>query len=509
MLHVFSAAFILSLLVSGRIQVLTSQWQSQVCQTAPQVIYSWSLVNSYFSRPPSNETWPQGYKFPARLGKPLKENCHGTLKVPPSKGCCVSAVHPSEMNNGWTSSATDEFQSAESMWEVAPLDANGALYCHIVPSPEARVAKNRTLGYSGIWLLANGVCVQEEGVACSPFGELMVYSHRSNCTGDPETFALSSTEAPFSSKENKLFENMTASTHVVQGAGRTYSWVMALPIRQIVMEPAKNVSDALELSLFIIGLLCLLWVLYNQIVLYREKRGKRLLLIIGSQLIWIAWVVVSMWSGFVHFDANWDGTMFTLLNLASLSSVVLSLSFLLRYLNAGKKTRAMAFVCLGIVHLVLTGVNYFRFFKQVRFPSWWYGLETQLTPYWLFFVFFFDSFPPIFVILTYLRLRTPRLSRRFRLLFKGDPLFILGYLLQILVLIFYMLIDFVRQHTDWLGSDRAWVSMVGFITCCLCVHAVLTYVLVERMSSFVRLHSSYTMSSSHQEAFVKQVPTKR
>ncbi|KAI8900599.1 hypothetical protein BC833DRAFT_581069 [Globomyces pollinis-pini] len=55
-----------------------------------------------------------------------------------------------------------------------------------------------------------------------------------------------------------------------------------------------------------------------------------------------------------------------------------------------------------------------------------------------------------------------------------------------IVIVSYSILEYIRNNTEWLGSDRIWLAFQNAVgTFFLSLHAMLTSLLIERMNSLV------------------------
>jgi hypothetical protein len=471
--------------------VLTAQWRDTVCSSPPSSMFVYDLRDGSSRKPSPTDIWPIGYQSQA-TERVFDKNCFGFVKVPISRGCCASFLYPESV--GLLSSATHKVPSLQEALTAAPIDSTSSNYCQLTPTVNETIA-----GYKQIYYKADNSCIRSDdyqlkyGIRCSAQGELKLF-RQLDCSGDLlETFQISSKSGQYNST---ILGSFAGELKLPTGSQMTYSWVLSIPSREI--QPRLNeVCDVVQLCLYGVAVLSFLWVLFHQFKMYRKKQTRYLLSLLVSQMLWILWLISRITVTFITFDNILDGIMFTLRNLASYSTVLISLSFLLKFWNSGLKTRIFAYTILFLIHMGLTGLNYTRFFRNiVKFPTIVFDLQRELSPWWIVFMFVWDCIPPIIVLLSLLRITTEKFGKRVYLLIQGDPYFCIGVLLQILNMGIYLFVDRVKETTEWLGSDRVSLSMNGFISCVLSIHAVLNYVLIERMSNFIKRQTTLTTSKT-------------
>jgi hypothetical protein len=477
--HVFASA------VLGKL-MLTSQWTNSICGDAPNVMYIFDLVSEDARNGTQKEVWPLMYQVQASR-MPYGRHCMNALKVPVVDQCCVEHLYP-ERSRGFVSGSTVSLQPRP--LDSAPISANGNLYCQLKGTSNGTV-----FGYQSILYRANDECVAGDGVICST-SSLKIFSNP-NCTGEVQTVLADASRI----SQSVRFGNFTLEQITVNGGQSRFIWTSLIPISDFTID-YSYAHDVVQVVLYAISILAFVIVLVYQFMIFLKRRTWYVIALLSSQLVWLLFVCVRLYCTVVRFSDIWDGVMFTLLNLASLSSVLISAAFLLKFMNANRWIQVASYAALLTAHIVLTGNNYLRYnrplFSQFNNAS---GLDPKiLHPIWISFTYAFDCVPPIYVLFSLLRVNTRSVTNRLKMLWLGDSTFCITFILQILNGALYWGIDRIRNNSSWLGSDRAWLSMNGFICCSLAIHALLNYVLIERMAHLVKSGTLFHSSTFSQMA---------
>jgi hypothetical protein len=460
--------------------MLTSQWTNSICGDAPNVMYIFDLVNENARNGTQKEVWPLMYQVQASR-TPYGRHCMNALKVPVVDQCCIEHLYP-ERSRGFVSGSTVSLQPRH--LDSAPISANGISYCYLKGS-----SNGTTLGYQGIYYQANDQCIPGDGVMCSS-SSLKIFSNQ-DCSGDVQTIAMDTS----SNAQNVRFGNFTLELITVNGGQSRFVWTSLIPLSDFTID-YRYAHDVVQVILYAISILAFVIVLAYQFMIFLKRRTWYVIALLSSQVVWLMFVCVRLYCTVVRFSDIWDGVMFTLLNMASLSSVLISAAFLLKFMNANRWIQIGSYLVLFTAHLLLTGNNYLRYnrplFSQFNLSS---GLDPRiLHPIWISFTYAFDCVPPIYVLFSLLRVNTRSITNRLKMLWLGDSTFCITFALQVFNGALYWGIDRIRNNSAVLGSDRAWLSMNGFICCSLAIHALLNYVLIERMANLVKsgtlFHSS-------------------
>lgn len=225
---------------------------------------------------------------------------------------------------------------------------------------------NDTIPYEGMWIRADGSCQlyqNKRDVSCSSTGNLQFFQN-DGCTGQSSSYSLSLNPlASFNSTRGEFTASLVKET----GELEPYEWIMNLPTSEIFPRLSEP-FDVIQLSLYAASMISFLWIFYFQVMLVLKRRTLYLLTLCLSSLLWISWLTVRIWLTFSYFSVIWDGSVRSLRNLASLSSVWLALSFTMKFLNIKRIKRYICFTMLLVIHFGLTGYDYLRFFRE----SEWY-----------------------------------------------------------------------------------------------------------------------------------------
>ncbi|KAJ2992313.1 hypothetical protein HDV02_003155 [Globomyces sp. JEL0801] len=465
------------------VEVLTAQWIVGECTGVPNAMYGFDLKNTSATKE-SKETWPIGYKFQAKQ-YPISRGCIGTVKVPLSQSCCASSIDLGQ-SYGIESASTIEIMNNEPSTAI-PKTANGGRYCYLESTG------NSTLfGFKSAWYQANSKCIQPDSVSCNNDGQLSVYP-RQDCTGEPELLALSTTD---SSIKSQRLGTVRGKMVVIDNAKATYSWTVTQP-RDVLLPNLHYTSDIIMVILYGLSWISLSVVCLYLVKKFQKKRTQYMLGIFLSQYLWLTYITVRMFCSFSTFSKVWDATTYALLLLASLTSVLnVTWTFFL-FLDVRKVYRFLIMTLILLIHVALAGGQYLRYTTVSKEIDTW---RKTTLPYWMLFMFIVNCSLPIFVAYTLLKVSHKSFSKRISVLYKADPVFCWAVIFQVLNMIAYYVFVQIRDGSDLLGSDRAWLAGFGVLAALLAFHGVLNYILINQMDSFVNnrslLSSSAMMSVS-------------
>ncbi|KAI8900597.1 hypothetical protein BC833DRAFT_581064 [Globomyces pollinis-pini] len=441
-------------------------------------MYQFNLLDTSAKNPSANATWPSGYKLMAK-SRPLAGGCQGTVKVPLRDECCASSIELDKFD-GFESASTIALGDREAS-TVAPISANGGTFCFLESSSNSSL-----LTYSKIWYQANGKCIKPDSVICNSDGTLQVYANP-NCSGDLETFSIKTSKSDFSSKKLGSF---SGTLKTLNEGKIKYSWTIIQPLSKVLPD-MRFASDVIMIILYFISWVSLAGVMAYLIKKYSVKRNRYTFGLLLSQFFWFGWLSVRIIVSFSEFTILWDALMYALLLLASLTAIInITWTFFL-FLNVRNLYRMFVVVGILVIHVALVGGQYFRFTTVSKTIDIW--RKTGL-PYWMIFMFAINCSLPVYVAFSLLRVSHDTFIGRARILLNADPLFCIAIVFQLLNAVFYFAFSQVRDASDLLGGDRAWLAGFGIIAASLALHCVLNYILISQMDHFIANKSLFTSS---------------
>ncbi|KAJ2999783.1 hypothetical protein HDV02_001806 [Globomyces sp. JEL0801] len=137
---------------------------------------------------------------------------------------------------------------------------------------------------------------------------------------------------------------------------------------------------------------------------------------------------------------------------------------------------------LWLAFLVTRVVASFSYYTN----TWEDALYSIQNFVWIVLMFIWDSLPPTVVAYSLYSSNSKTYWDRTKRILRADPIFILCLLGQMIVIVSYSILEYIRNNTEWLGSDRIWLAFQNAVgTFFLSLHAMLTSLLIERMNSLV------------------------
>ncbi|KAI8909498.1 hypothetical protein EDD86DRAFT_246874 [Gorgonomyces haynaldii] len=517
--------------------MVTSQWHSDsTCsKTAPDVIYTFYIDNLDASEQRATDYWPYLFVFPYSL-------C-GQRTVPTAQCCYSLPLHIPDFSHTYAGSMSKVADIPDPLVN-APKVANGNTYCRLVAGDESSV-----FGYQQALFLANNEC-QEGSYICSSTGVLSVYFFNGTlgvdrgCQGLPiEQYQLAATPSQIVSGNLGSF---TGSVYKIESATQSRSWIGQ--IAGISRPRMDNQSDIWGACAY--GLSLVLSVGFSGRIITRILKkshyGKYVLtqlmvilvatgFIICSLLVWLfpssvlstqAEVAQSVWMSFAS-------QLFLGLVLLQTSLVTNNMLIMPLILKSSKHwIHYVSNIFLVLIHIGLDGSVYYSAYYTVfllnpernkPFPDPVFSkayLSTRViykqwalaAPYYLLFVFIFNSIPPVWVSLELTRHRMRQsLSQRAKDLHKIDPWSFRLLIVQICCGISYLIFVCLRDYTDTPGGDLSLAALSGTNTLILTLHVSVSILIAESMQRVSKRSTdewSNTMQQTNFKSMAKDTATR-
>ncbi|KAJ3313693.1 hypothetical protein HDV04_001703 [Boothiomyces sp. JEL0838] len=475
--------------LSYSLQVISSEWLVEDCYDSPAVMYTFNLdstVNN--STRKKTDTWPTMLQLEL-YNNQWPQRCMSALKAPLSKGCCVTASIPKN-TAPYKSGSTEAVRDPNNPTFDAPESAKGEKYCYLKGS------NSSVFGYNEAWYRADGGCYDK--VVCNSNGTLAFYSDKV-CSSLIEKSQLT-IESTLLNSTN--VNNTFASIVEVYNSTKQYSWTASIPTSSVFPD-YHYTSDVLILICYAFSSIALFVVIvYMGYNLY-TKRTRYVLGQFISQLLWAAWLATRIYSTFCLWTPNIDEAMFALQNLASLVAVINITWSFLNFLRTKFYQNVIVYSVIVVIHLALAGPNYYRWDRTpAHNPGWLNDWKKTYLPYWLLIMFIWNCSIPVYVMLNLLGFRAKSFSNQLRMLLDNHAAFCAALVLQLLNMALYITIDQLRNNTEYLGSDRAWVASFSYIAFTFALHAVLNLVLALQIDRFIE-ERTYAYSKSKKSSEVE------
>ncbi|KAJ3270072.1 hypothetical protein HDV01_000566 [Terramyces sp. JEL0728] len=410
----------------------------------------------------------------------------GTL----TKDCCYSSTDYESSKPFW--SGTIRLPTSDINSNL-PSNANQHKYCYL--QSQNVTALN---DYFFIYYLDNNMCL--DNVVCNQ-GNLQIFANK-NCTGSAESFALSS-KIIFSSK---TLGYISAEYLTIQNALVEFSWVASTPSKYLTVLLKPEIIDYVCSICFGVVLLEILIVLGWQVTLIIQKKEKALSLVTLSYASWFIWVAMSIIYAYTAFtDAvglSWYAqVMQVIFNLATLTSVLITLKMIIAVYKMKKQTKYAALGVILLLHFGFAGSNYIYYLvttKNAPVSAW-----HQVSGAWIFFVFAFNFVCPL---LTSLKMVSHGLRGNMFDLLRFIPdldyktNFIL--ILQALFFISYFVLELVSGFTDAVGSDSSLLALTGAACFLLVTHTVLNQFLSQHFVNEIRSEQGYKENVASQSSLL-------
>ncbi|KAI8913596.1 hypothetical protein EDD86DRAFT_108996 [Gorgonomyces haynaldii] len=428
---------LLASFVSGR-YMLYSQWlnpPTDTCVGAPEVMYGFFLADENRFTPKDGDIWPIGYALQARSSRTYQSRCWLTLKAPLSKECCIISVFP-QNTQGWVASTTILATQSDKLLS-APLDANGQTYCQLSSQQDGTSIFGMDRGY----YLSNQQCLQPNSVRCYPNGTLLIYP-TAGCQGTPETMLLTNQATNVSSA---IIGNFSANMVTVGQATKTFSWTALVPTSYYV--PTFKYLSTYYVAFFLAtAILCNL----TSLVYYTRQfiQTKKAIHFVHGicMLLWLVFCVARIFAVTGMNTNAVDGIIYISEMLASLISVLLTISVAMLILNASNTVQKTVLTILIVFHIFLNWNNYLRPFpiSGSLFTSSLVNFVNATNTVWIIFMFFFNCLPPLYFAF---RLSGSESSVKFfKSVLTRDKYFLAGLVFQILNSILYVIQSYYRKY---------------------------------------------------------------
>ncbi|KAI8898249.1 hypothetical protein BC833DRAFT_620506 [Globomyces pollinis-pini] len=467
---------------------ITAQWISNECSQAPDVMYGWTLTDPNASKPPKNDVWPAGYQTQAsRI--PFSKRCVLSLKVPLSKECCSVAIDLNRAK-GFTSSATVKVPVGSPVLEYAPKTANGATYCSVI-SDNSNLTS--VFGFEQAYYNGNGKCIGPENVICQSNGILQLYPLK-DCKGEPVSI-------PLSANSNVPITTLAAigSTIQIQEAKTTFSWFMNADLTNLYMPTGKYAFESIFFIFYLLGLLLILYSLYQRVKKFFGNKSFYTTGMVLTQLMWLAHLLIKFLTNLTGYSRLADFFSFLFFELASLSTVLISLKFMCNMYRYSVAVQVCMYGFTIILHGVTNWNHYLRF-TYIPYSSDVNAYLRIANPFWIYLMFVVDLLPPLCVIYRLGR-NLPSLPVMLQTVWRADVYFCGLLFLAILNFGIYLFQIWIRNSSELLGDDRVWVCVLSVESFTFALHSFIVVNLVDRMSLIIKkgpLESSTNDTSKKQ-----------
>ncbi|KAJ3320413.1 hypothetical protein HDV06_005336 [Boothiomyces sp. JEL0866] len=483
--------------LTSSLQVISSEWIVDDCYDSPAVMYTFNLdttVNN--STRKKNDTTP----WPTMLQLELTNNqwpqrCMSALKAPLSKGCCATASIPKN-TIPYRSGSTEAVQDPNNPTFDAPRSAKGEKYCYLKSN------NSTVFGYKEAWYRADGGCYDK--VMCNSNGTLVFYNDKS-CSSIAERNQLTIETQQLNSS---IVKAVDASFVEVYNSTKDYSWIASIPTSSIFPD-YHYTSDVLIIICYTFASIALIVVIVYMAHNLYLKRTRYVLGQFISQLLWGAWLATRIYSTFCIWTPYIDEAMYSLQNLASLVAVINITWSFLNFLRTKLYQNVVVYSGIIVVHLVLAGPNYYRWDRTPSHnPGWLNDWKKTYLPYWLLIMFIWNCSIPVYVMLNLLGFRAKSFTNQLCLLLDNHAAFCVALVFQLLNMALYITIDQLRNNSEALGGDRAWVASFSYIAFTFALHAALNLVLALQIDRFIEERTnaySKSKKSSEVESRVSRV----
>jgi hypothetical protein len=454
--------------------MITAQWRTAQCETSPDVIYGWNLLNESATSPPPNYRWPAGYFVHASY-RPYEEKCFGTLKARLSKECCAISLKIPRDYESYTTILADPANPLA----TAPVATNGAKYCHLVANP---YNASSPFPYHHAYYNSNGVCIVPDSVRCFENNTIAKYPS-SQCGGNPSLFNLDFTrQAPvlYSRGVTVVGDMVTVS-----GATSEFSWIVRDKPNWYIPK-FTDASDFVMCLNYIFAILAILFSFSKKVYECSKARRLRNILEAASHLFWLTFVVLRFVNQWGFWNTSLDGSQYFFLMVGSLSSMLLSIDF---FFSIYRQYAWFKWYFVGIIFLVHFGCNWNNYTRfriiLITFTAEMVYITNALNVFWIMLMYVIDCIPPLATIY-YLTSRSgsPLLEEFQKLWLLHKRIFIVTGL-QVLLGITFLTLFFIREGSEILGGDKWWTVFLSYDPLCHSVHSVLNLWLVSEMSKVV------------------------
>lgn len=396
-----------------------------------------------------------------------------------------------------------------------PSAASGATYCHLVST-----TADSLFSLNELYLRANGACISQH-FHCTRNGSLQIYPLE-GCNGVPETWNLNlvETEGPLllasanatTKTSSALIGSVKANFVVIQDAENSVIWTTFYPAYLNAPDPthysyylALVFYSLAVLGTIQIGLLysyryvsriwsCLSNPFLSLYTICRFYKGRTVFMLgyMLSQFFWLIWICLDaylLFSIIPDFDvSHMLGTARDcLLGICTLLSVFITANILLILTQKySVKNQIITMILLCCLQFGLSGSLYLSPLLPKNTTNLFW---RKLIPVWVFFFYFFDLSPPIYVFFkSYQLYPKNRRNDQSYSLFKKYARFVgILLLLQFLNAFWYLAMFYIANFTTILGNDKYLLAMDGAFAFSYVFHSLVTCILNHHMRAMLTL----------------------
>ncbi|KAJ3320676.1 hypothetical protein HDV06_005084 [Boothiomyces sp. JEL0866] len=455
------------------------------CHGAPDSVYAFDISDPFAYDPTLNETFPSFFRFHfADYSVDDTDDCF----VPLKGIACTSSLRP-QISYPYSSGSTSWFDSSADISSVVSNGANGNTYCQLV---SRNFSDPTTLfGFKAILLKTSDSICYDNHFTCSSEG-LFSYFNESNCTGLSTSFVLFDSAY---SMNDPILGNITVVRKIFTDAKIIYDWWQYTP--SIALVPQFDMAiDYISALVFIIAIFIGIPIPFMTIQsIRRDKKNIRPMnyLVICSQLLVVIWSILKMIFWLVVFADYESMAIFAeirdiFFNLGTFTSTVATgIMCNAGLFNKNKTLSYLIFTCLMVVHIVLTGVDYFSYYFNGS------GLVTPFVDFlnrlnklqylWIVFLFAWNCSVPLLISMKFLTafVEGTKNSDKVRTLISADRYLPYLFAGQIFAVGGYVFNTMIRNYTSWYRSDIAYQDSTGFSVFFMMLHLSLAARINESM----------------------------
>jgi hypothetical protein len=447
-------------------------------QMPPDVMYGWNLLLENSTRAPASYAWPETYSRQASF-RTYSVRCYGTLKAELSKECCVTSLNVTRSGN--YTSYTTILADPENPLVSAPKSSLGATYCHL---RAVRYTPSSAFGFDHAYYHANGQCISPHRVICNKDKTLSVFP-TVGCQGTPTVISLNSTATVFNLTRLGL---VTGDFVEVTQATSEFSWTILDRSPEYVPK-FQYASDYAQVLLFITCVILLSYSIYQHSL--KAWKAKRLYPIgeVAAQFFWLVFVVLRFVGQVGFWNYFLDGSTYLFHMAASLGSIAMSLNFFFIMHSSYRRFYWPAMLLLLLVHGGLTFTQYTRFrivptpasmFSPANNAIWAINLQI-----WFLLMYFGNCIPPLKVLHMIVSRYEGTIQEKLSQLWNINRKIFIVVISQVLIAIWFVLQQNIREASEILGHDRVWLCFLQVESLTHVLHSICTLFLVTNMVDVV------------------------
>ncbi|KAJ2998263.1 hypothetical protein HDV02_004683 [Globomyces sp. JEL0801] len=459
---------------------LTSQWYNKECETPPDVMYGFQMVESGVntSRKKTNETWPIGYWNQANRAHYNSRCTNLNLKVPLTKECCSVAIDMVKAKGYLSSMTVNAFAPNDKLLSNAPASINGASYCALVAD---KSVSGSLYGFDRAYYRATGVCIGPENVQCFSNGTIAMYPS-DKCTGDPVSVDLASTSAIIGGTALAA----TGSLIKITEGTKEISWKMSVDLTTKYYPTGQSVWEVMFFVFYAIAHTIIAYTIYHKMRHFLKRKTAYNGAMILGQLLWLAHVFIRCIANRIGYTSTVDGLVYLFSNSASLLTVTISTKFILDMQKVSVRTHVIAYTIWTIIHFGLNWNHYLRF-QVILFTPDMVRVVKVCNPLWIYLVYIFDITPPLYVTYTMLKSSgQAKFQDAIALIYKADKYFLFLFGAAFADLVLYFTVDQLKNNSELLGDDRNWICILSLEALSVSLQGCIVVSLIDRMTTLVR-----------------------